>query len=60
MMTVTATRGDVLGQHGAAARPAVEIAHLRKTYRTLTAVDDISLAYAVVFGYLAERFFRWE
>jgi len=35
-------------------RPAVEIAHLRKTYGTLTAVDDISLSVAEgeIFGIL--------
>jgi hypothetical protein len=33
---------------------AVEISHLRKTYGNLVT------AYAIVFGYLAKRFFRWE
>jgi len=28
-------------------RPAVEIAHLRKTYGTLVAVDDVSFSVAV-------------
>jgi len=39
---------------GAAGRPAVEITHLRKTYGTLTAVDDVSLSVAEgeIFGLL--------
>ena len=39
---------------GAASRPAVEIAHLRKTYGTLTAVDDVSVSVAEgeIFGIL--------
>ena len=38
----------------AAGRPAVEIAHLRKTYRTLVAVDDVSFSVAEgeIFGIL--------
>jgi ABC-2 type transport system ATP-binding protein len=38
----------------AARRPAVEISHLRKTYGTLTAVDDVSLTVAdgEIFGIL--------
>ena len=64
---------------------AVEVSHLRKTYGTLVAVDDVSVSvaegeifgvlgpndagkttaigaggYAVLFGFLAMRFFRWE
>ena len=39
---------------GAADRPAVEITRLRKTYGTLTAVDDVSLSVAEgeIFGLL--------
>jgi ABC-2 type transport system ATP-binding protein len=39
---------------GAAGRPAVEITHLRKTYGTLTAVDDVCLSVAEgeIFGLL--------
>jgi len=38
----------------AAGRPAVQIAHLRKTYRTLVAVDDVSFSVAEgeIFGIL--------
>ena len=38
-----------------AGRPAVEIAHLRKTYGTLVAVDDVSFSVAEgeIFGILA-------
>jgi ABC-2 type transport system ATP-binding protein len=48
----TATRAD--RATAMAKRPAVEIAHLRKTYGTLTAVDDISLSVAEgeIFGIL--------
>jgi ABC-2 type transport system ATP-binding protein len=40
--------------HTASKRPAVEIAHLRKTYGTLTAVDDVSFSVAEgeIFGIL--------
>jgi ABC-2 type transport system ATP-binding protein len=53
----TAARPGVISASrsaGAATRPAVEIAHLRKTYGTLTAVDDVSLAVAEgeIFGIL--------
>src|SRR5215472_2219938 len=39
---------------GPAGRPAVEVAHLRKTYRELVAVDDVSFAVAEgeIFGIL--------
>jgi ABC-2 type transport system ATP-binding protein len=42
------------GARAPARRPAVEIAHLRKTYGTLTAVDDVSFAVAEgeIFGIL--------
>ena len=54
MMTLTASRGAVPRTSGAASRPAVEIAHLRKTYGTLTAVDDVSVSVAEgeIFGIL--------
>ena len=53
----TAVRRGVIGASrpaGAAGRPAVEITHLRKTYGTLTAVDDVSLSVAEgeIFGLL--------
>jgi ABC-2 type transport system ATP-binding protein len=53
-MTFTASRGGVLRPSGTASRPAVEITHLRKTYGTLTAVDDVSLSVAEgeIFGIL--------
>ena len=53
-MTFAASRGDVLRPSGTAGRPAVEITHLRKTYGTLTAVDDVSLSVAEgeIFGIL--------
>jgi ABC-2 type transport system ATP-binding protein len=48
MLTRTRERGPTAG------RPAVEITHLRKTYGTLVAVDDISLSVAEgeIFGIL--------
>jgi ABC-2 type transport system ATP-binding protein len=53
----TAVRPGVIGAGrptGAAGGPAVEITHLRKTYGTLTAVDDVSLSVAEgeIFGLL--------
>ena len=60
----------------AAGRPAAEIAHLRKTYGALVAVDDVSFSVTEgeIFGILgpngagkttavecsAKRFFWWE
>jgi ABC-2 type transport system ATP-binding protein len=54
MQTLTTSRGGVLRPIGTAARPAVQIAYLRKTYGTLTAVDDVSLSVAEgeIFGIL--------
>jgi ABC-2 type transport system ATP-binding protein len=48
--TMTSTRGPEF----AASRPAVEIAHLRKTYGTFVAVDDVSFSVAEgeIFGIL--------
>jgi len=53
----TAVRPGVIGAGrptGTAGGPAVEITHLRKTYGTLTAVDDVSLSVAEgeIFGIL--------
>ena len=53
----TAVRPGVIGAGrptGTAGGPAVEITHLRKTYGTLTAVDDVSLSVAEgeIFGLL--------
>lgn len=52
IMDSSTTRSDWTG--AAAKRPAVEIAHLRKTYGTLTAVDDVSFSVAEgeIFGIL--------
>jgi ABC-2 type transport system ATP-binding protein len=56
-MTVLDSPAAVSAQEppaAAAGRPAVEVAHLRKTYGTLVAVDDVSFTVAVgeIFGIL--------
>jgi ABC-2 type transport system ATP-binding protein len=53
-LTVPASQGGTLRSGQAAGRPAVEIAHLRKAYGTLVAVDDVSFSVAEgeIFGIL--------
>src|SRR5580704_867243 len=49
-----ASQGDIRWPGQTASRPAVEIAHLRKTYGALVAVDDVSFSVAEgeIFGIL--------
>ena len=48
MVTLESAAAGSLAEAAAAAgcRPAVEVAHLRKTYGTLVAVDDVSFTVA--------------
>jgi ABC-2 type transport system ATP-binding protein len=53
-LKIPASQGDIRWPGQTASRPAVEIAHLRKTYGALVAVDDVSFSVAEgeIFGIL--------